>query len=101
MEYEDNLIWVVGAKPLDEYRLELLFNNGRKGVFDCKPLMSGYELFRRLEDLEIFNNITLDGWTVTWADGSIDIAPEYLYEHCVFSYGNDVGILDHVAEDSF
>ena len=28
-------------------------------------------------------NVALDGWTVTWQDGMIDIAPEYLYEHGV------------------
>jgi hypothetical protein len=33
--------------------------------------------------LSVFRNIALDGWTVTWQDGTIDIAPEYLYEHGV------------------
>lgn len=30
--------------------------------------------------MDVFRNISLDGWTVTWLDGAINIAPEFLYE---------------------
>ena len=46
-----NLIWINSAKYLGDYRLSLSFSNGQ-----------------------------LDGWTVSWQDGRLDIAPEYLYE---------------------
>ena len=57
MEHKDNLIWVVGAKPMDNYYLELQFNDGRKGKFDCKPLIKSYALFKDLENPEVFFNI--------------------------------------------
>jgi len=28
----------------------------------------------------VFDRFDLDGWTVYWLDGTIDIAPEHLYE---------------------
>ena len=49
-------------------------------IFDCLPLIEKYKLFAPLRDKEVFNRISLDGWTVCWLDGSIDIAPEHLYE---------------------
>ena len=99
MEHEDNLIWVVGAKPMKDYILELQFNDGMKGKFDCKPLIKKYALFRELENNEVFCNINLDGWTVTWANGTIDIAPEYLYENIIGCYPINHDTLDCVAED--
>ncbi|MBQ9472926.1 MAG: DUF2442 domain-containing protein [Bacteroidales bacterium] len=100
MQHDNNLIWVVEAKPIDGYMLELLFNNGKAGRFDCKPLIKKYKLFSKLEAPEVFNNITLDGWTVTWADGSIDIAPEYLYENSTELYPTREAAIDFAAENA-
>jgi hypothetical protein len=33
-----------------------------------------------LRDKDVFARFALDGWTVTWLDGTVDIAPEHLYE---------------------
>ena len=60
--------------------LYLTFNDGCERIFDCLPLIEKYKLFAPLRDKEVFNRISLDGWTVCWLDGSIDIAPEHLYE---------------------
>ncbi len=60
------------------------FNNGACKVFDfAQVLAKGMPIFEPLKNLTVFRNIVLDGWTVTWQDGTIDIAPEYLYEHGV------------------
>ena len=80
MEIENKLKWVVAACPLDGYRLHLTFNDGCQRIFDCLPLIEKYKLFAPLRDKEVFNRISLDGWTVCWLDGSIDIAPEHFYE---------------------
>jgi hypothetical protein len=42
----------------------------------------------------------LDGWTVTWENGSIDIAPEYLYEKGVAIYETQETTENLVAEDN-
>ena len=43
---------------------------------DCEK----YLLFAPLRDKAVFDRFDLDGWTVCWLDGTIDIAPEHLYE---------------------
>jgi len=80
MEIENKLKWVVAVSPLDGYRLNLTFNDGCQRIFDCLPLIEKYQLFAPLRDKEVFNCVSLDGWTVCWLDGTIDIAPEHLYE---------------------
>ena len=78
------LIWITAAKVLEGHKLHLTFNNGACKVFDfAQVLAKGMPIFEPLKNLTVFRNIVLDGWTVTWLDGTIDIAPEYLYEHGV------------------
>ncbi|MBR2770571.1 MAG: DUF2442 domain-containing protein [Bacteroidales bacterium] len=45
--------------------------------------MEQYPIFDSLRDKAVFDRFDLDGWTVTWLNGTIDIAPEYLYENSV------------------
>ncbi len=80
MEQTNTLKWVVAARVVGDYLLELDFNDGRRVVFDCLPLINQYKLFAPLRDKDVFARFALDGWTVTWLDGTVDIAPEYLYE---------------------
>lgn len=80
METKNKLVWVTQARNMPDYCLELTFNNGNKRVFDCKPLINQYALFSPLKDSQLFKDFKLDGWTVTWLNGKIDIAPEHLYE---------------------
>jgi len=76
----NTLKWVTAARVVGDYLLELDFNDGRRVVFDCQPLISQYKLFAPLRDKDVFARFALDGWTVTWLDGTVDIAPEHLYE---------------------
>ena len=78
------LIWITAVRVLEGYKLRLTFSNGACKEFDfAQVLAKGLPLFEPLKDLMVFRNVSLDGWTVTWQDGSIDIAPEYLYENGV------------------
>ena len=99
MEEINNIIWVVAAEALDNYTLRLTFNNGSVKTFDCKPLIQQFPVFGPLQDKQKFHNIALDGWTVTWENGSIDIAPEYLYEKGVAVYEPQETTENLVAED--
>ena len=80
MEIENKLKWVTAVRPLKDYRLHLTFNDGCQRIFDCLPLIEKYKLFAPLRDKDVFNRVDLDGWTVCWLDGTVDIAPEHLYE---------------------
>ena len=80
METTNTLKWVTEAQTLDGYRLALTFNDGQRRIFDCLPIIEQYKIFAPLRDEAIFHAFALDGWTVTWLDGTVDIAPEHLYE---------------------
>ena len=80
MEQKNELKWVTAASVMDGYVLYLTFNDGSRRIFDCLPFIETYTLFAPLRDKAVFNHFDLDGWTVCWLDGSIDIAPEHLYE---------------------
>lgn len=80
MEQKNELKWIVTARPMDGYVLHLTLNDGCQRIFDCLPLIEKYSLFAPLRDKAVFDSFDLDGWTVCWLDGSIDIAPEYIYE---------------------
>lgn len=80
MEQTNSLKWVTAARALDGYRLHLTFNDGCERIFNCLPLIEKYKLFAPLRDRAVFDHFDLDGWTVCWLGGSIDIAPEHLYE---------------------
>ena len=77
-----NLIWITSAKYLGEYKLQLTFNNGVTKIFDGKDIVLK-PLYQRLQPLTTFQQFELDGWTVSWENGAIDIAPEYLYENAI------------------
>ncbi len=75
----NNPAWVVkSVKPHDDYKLNLLFNDGSHRIFDVseyvkRPIMSP------LRSKNLFMQAHIAGPTVGWNDG-LDIAPEYLYE---------------------
>ena len=80
MEQNNNLKWVTSAQALGNYFLMLSFNYGTNIVVNCKPLIDKYKVFTPLLDKSVFEKFSLDGWTVSWLNGTIDISPEYLYE---------------------
>ena len=82
----NKLIWIVEAEALAHHLLRLKFSDGSVRMFDCKPLIAQLPAFKELQNEAVFRKIALDGWTVTWLNGTIDIAPEYLYEKSVPTY---------------
>ena len=76
---EQEFIEVVDVKVLDDMILLLKFNTGEQRVFDA-TILNG-EVFKPLRDKKIFYNVQIDCGVVTWMDGDIDCAPEYMYEN--------------------
>ena len=71
-------IGITGVKPLDNYRLELTFENSESRIFDLNPyLESG--IFKQLKDKSIFNSVHVSFDTIEWNNGA-DLDPEILYE---------------------
>lgn len=70
---------VKSAKYIKDYELEVLFNNGRKGVADLSDALKG-PVFEPLRDKKTFASFWVDEEleTVVWPNGA-DLAPEYIY----------------------
>jgi len=70
---------IINVIPLEDYMLELHYENGEKRIFDVKPYIKG-EWYGKLKDVSIFKKVKVaDGWTVEWEEGQ-DINPKELYE---------------------
>ena len=70
---------VSGAKPLDGYRVEVCFNDERKGIADLGEALDG-PMFESLKEPDVFRRLRVDKelQTIVWPNGT-DLAPEYIY----------------------
>jgi len=70
---------VTDAKYIGEYKVEVSFNNGRKGIVDLSNSLQG-TVFEPLKDKSYFAQLKIDKEieTITWPNGA-DFAPEYIY----------------------
>lgn len=71
---------VVDAEYRGEYRIEIEFDDGRKGVVDFKGYLERGGVFDQFRDIEFFKRFSVneDLGTLTWGN-EVDIAPETLY----------------------
>lgn len=71
---------VVSASYVDGHRIELVFDDGERGVVDFSAYVERGGVFERMRDPEFFKSFAVDPdlGTVTW-NGEIDVAPETLY----------------------
>ena len=71
---------VVSATYLGGYRIELEFDDGRRGTVDFSKYVERRGVFERFRDLEFFRIFTVNEelGVLTWGN-EIDIAPETLY----------------------
>lgn len=67
------------AKYLEAYKVQVSFNNGRKGVSDLSDALKG-GIFESLKDPLYFSALKVDEEleTIVWPNGA-DLAPEYIY----------------------
>ena len=68
---------VTSVKPLDNYRLELLFANQERRVFDVKPYLA-IGVFYELRDMALFNGIRAFNGSIVWPN-ELDLDPDTLY----------------------
>lgn len=70
----------IDCVALGGHLLRVEFSNGSIRDVDIEPLLS-YPVFKRLDDDVQFRRFSIDHGVVTWYDGEIDIAPEWLFDH--------------------
>lgn len=68
---------VIEVAVLPNYKLELVFENAEKRIFDVSPYL-GFGIFAELKDENYFKNISLKYDSVAWQNGQ-DFSPETLY----------------------
>ena len=66
------------VKPLDDYKLELTFENKEIKIFGVTPYLDT-GIFTTLKDENFFKMIKVSFDTIGWPNG-IDLDPEILYE---------------------
>ena len=69
----------IDVKVLDNYELEILFDNSEKRKFDVKPYFE-FKQFKSLENLEMFQTVKISGLSIEWENGA-DICPDELYNN--------------------
>jgi hypothetical protein len=66
------------VKPLNDYNLELTFENSEVKIFDLKPYLD-MGLFKTLKDKKLFKMVKISYDTIEWPN-KVDLDPEVLYE---------------------
>ncbi|HUL36519.1 MAG TPA: DUF2442 domain-containing protein [Thermodesulfobacteriota bacterium] len=71
---------IASATYKGEYKIEVTFDNGKKGVVDFSKYLERGGIFRRFKDIDFFKNFAINKelGVLTW-QGEIDVAPETLY----------------------
>lgn len=69
------------VKALENYQLELTFNNGEVRVFDVAPYLDS-GIFRELRNENFFKSVTTFMGSVKWPHEQ-DFCPDSLYEDSV------------------
>lgn len=75
------LLKVIEAKHIEDYQLQLKFNDGFEAIVDLKEKVYSdhRKIFHALQDVDYFKQFELDRWTIRWSN-ELDLAPEFLYD---------------------
>ena len=67
-------------KPLENMILEAVFSNGEIRKYDMKVLIKEHEVFKKLENKELFNKVKVDigGYGIIWNE-DIDLSSEEIW----------------------
>ena len=69
----------IDVKPLKNYILQIIFDNGEKKQFDVKPYLK-FKPFKELEKENEFKKVRIAGLSIEWENGA-DICPDELYNN--------------------
>ena len=74
------LLDIIKVEYVDEYKIKLTFEDGKKRIVDFRMYLEKGGIFKKFKDLAFFRAFHLDKeiGNVIWND-EIDIAPETLY----------------------
>lgn len=67
------------VKPLEDYCLQVIFDNGETKIYDMKVLIEE-PFYSKLKNRSLFNTVKVSDITLEWASGE-DICPDELYNN--------------------
>lgn len=80
------ILKVIYAEYVGNHMLRVAFNTGEVVDVDFSNGFAG-EAFRPLQDVETLKRFEIQRGVLTWLDGEIDVAPEYLLDAGVMIEG--------------
>jgi len=79
------MIKLLEARYLGAYRVELVFSDGKEGVFDGAVLLQRTgSLVEALRDETYFQRLYIEAGALCWPNG-LELAPSRLYEKCMMT----------------
>ena len=71
---------VIAVRYLEGYKLEIDFENGKRGIVDFHSYLKKGGVFNRFSDMQYFKQVQINKelGVLCWPDG-VDVAPETLY----------------------
>lgn len=69
---------IIAVKPLDNYILEVEFENNCIKLFDFSLYLS-YPVFKILKDLNNFNKVVNKGYFIEWETFELDLSADTLW----------------------
>jgi hypothetical protein len=72
--------YVKQVRPLDNYRLEVMFENGERRIFDVKPYLQ-CGVFVSLQNRATFQAARVVAGSVEWP-GGLDLSYDTVYLEC-------------------
>lgn len=73
---------ILKAEPLDNYKIELLYETGETKIYDMTELIYTCKFYGNLKDKENFKKFYIVGLSLQWENGE-DISPELLYNDSI------------------
>ena len=71
---------VIEAKYIEEYKIAVTFEDGKKGIVDFKDYAKAGGVFGHFADMEYFKKFYINTEIGVWCGpDNVDIAPETLY----------------------
>ena len=70
------------VKALEDYILEVTFENNEIKYYDVKPLFEKWIVFQELENTKLFEQVKVDtkGYGISWND-NLDLSCDELYNN--------------------
>jgi len=75
------LHYVTQARYVRDYKIEIVFDDNKKGVIDLEEIILNDKrpIFKELQDKKKFSQMRVDMDTIAWANG-LDLSPDFLYK---------------------